>query len=466
MRLTTSPTTARVPTGAPIRPAGPEQPERLSEATGRTFTPRAVRWIVGIGILSLLATLLLSVITARTEPTQETADPNAFSYSAVGHRAYVAILQRLGVDVAVSRHRSAEKASPERPLLVLEPTDTSEDLGHLRSITRTVVEDEVPMIVALPKWTVVERNDDDRWANRIELLSAYRVTESLSAVSGGLVEAEAVVYLGALSIARGDTEAGTVSVRGRESGWHLALSPYQLLPDHDDLEPIITVDGIVEGSRTLLARVRGTNVYLLSDPDIVNTMGIGLGDHAAIAVAIVSEVLGADEVVLDEVNHGFEKAETIWQELFGFPLVLLTLHLAGLLALALWAAMARFGKPEARPPRVPSGKQTLLDNTATLLALGRHAGYGAKRYFETTLRALSRTYGIPPEASESARIEQLATLALRRGNKTDLRVLARDVAALADRGGARDEHRARELARRIFSFRKELTDGHGHLGDS
>lgn len=442
------------------RPAGPEQPEHLSEASGRTFTPRAVRWIVGIGIVSLLATLLLSVLSASKEPTQETADANAFSYSALGHRAYVAVLERLGVDVAVSRHRSAEKAGPERPLLVLEPSDDTTDLERLKRMTQTVVDDQVPMIVALPKWSVVERNDDARWANRIELLSPYRVTDALSAVSSGLIEAEALAYLGSLSIARGDSETGTVSVRGRESGWRLALEPYQLLSEHDDLEPIITVDGVVEGPRTLLARVRGTNVYLLSDPDLVNTMGIGAGDHAAIAVAMVSEVLGANEVVLDEVNHGFEKAETIWQELLGFPLLLLTLHVAGLLALALWAAMARFGKPEARPPRVPSGKQTLLDNTATLLALGRHAGYGAKRYFETTLRALSRTYGLAAEAGEAARIEQLATLALRRGHKTDLRVLAREVAALADRGGARDEHRARELARRIYSFRKELTDGH------
>lgn len=441
-------------------------PERLSEATGRTFTPRAVRWIVGIGIVSLLATLLLSVLSASKEPTQETADPNSYSYSAVGHRAYVALLDKLGIDVTVSRHRSAEKAGPELPLLVLEPSDTTAELDHLKSITKRAIEDEVPMLVALPKWSVVEKNDDQRWANRIELLSPYRVTDALSAVGTGLVEGEAVAYLGSLSITRGDSETGTVSIRGRATDWQLALTPYQLLPDHDDLEPIVTVDGVTEGPRTLLARVRGTNVYLLSDPDIVNTMGIGSGDHASIAVALVTEALGAEAVVVDEVNHGFEKTETIWQELFGFPLVLLTLHVAGLLALALWAAMARFGKPEARPPRVPSGKQTLLDNTATLLALGRHAGYGAKRYFETTLRALSRTYGIPAESSESARIDLLATLALRRGSKTDLRVLAREVAALADRGGARDEHRARELARRIYSFRKELTDGHGHRGDS
>lgn len=437
----------------------PLAPERLADASARTFTPRAVRWIVGIGILSLLMTLLLSVLASSREPERSTAEANAFSYSAVGHRAFVALLERVGIDVTVSRYRSAERTSRERPLLVLEP-HADDQLADLEAIVRGAHDRHAPLVVALPKWEVTDTVHERGWANRIELLSPYRVTETIDAVTRALASADEARYFGSFSIARGERETGTVSVSGRSTGWHLGLEPYQLLADNDDLVPIITVDGIVEGPRTVLAKISGTEIYLLSDPDIVNTMGLGLADHAHVGVAIVDEVLSADEVVVDEIAHGFERAETIWQELMGFPLILVTLHVAGLLALALWAAMARFGKPEPRPPRVPSGKQTLLDNTATLLALGHHAGYGVKRYLETTLRLLARAYGLPAEASEEARLEQLATLAARRGNKTDLRALAREVASLADRGGLREEHRARELARRIYDFRKELWDGH------
>jgi len=437
----------------------PPLPERLADASRRTFTPRAVRWIVGVGIVSLLLTLLLSVLAKSGEPERSTAEANAFSYSAVGHRAFVALLERVGVDVTVSRYRSAERASRERPLLVLEP-HADDQLAELEDLVRGARNRGAPIVVALPKWEVTDTVHDRGWANRIELLSPYRVDETIDVVTKALAGADSPLYFGSFSVARGDREAGTVSVQGRSTGWRLGLEPYQLLGDDDDLVPIVTVDGIVEGSRTLLAKVSGSEVYLLSDPDLVNTMGLGLADHAHLAVAIVDEVLGVDEVVVDEIAHGFERAETIWQELMGFPLILVTLHVAGLLALALWAAMARFGKPEARPPRVPSGKQTLLDNTATLLALGHHAGYGAKRYLETTLRLLARAYGLPAEASEEARLEQLATIAARRGGRTDLRALAREVAGLADRGGLREEHRARELARRIYDFRKELWDGH------
>jgi len=436
------------------------RPERLADVSAHTFTARVVRWLFAVGIISLLGTLLLSVLASGQEPdANQTADANAYSYSAVGHRAYVLLLRRLGVKVTVSRHRSAEKAGPKRPLLLLEPEDDFGLASRLADLVERARNRGTPMIVALPKWSVLEPIAGRGWANRIELRSPDRVSETLEAVRTGLRNAEEPIDLAAIPGARGDSETSTVSLRGRARPWSLALAPYQLLPNHDALEPIITVDGVVEGPRTLLARVRDTDLYLLSDPDIVNTMGLGQAGHAQVAVALVTEVLGADAIVLDEVSHGFLRAETVWQELLAFPLVLVTLHLAGLLALALWAAMARFGKPEERPPRVPSGKQTLLDNTATLLALGHHAGYGAKRYLDTTLRLLGRTYGLA-ESSDASRLEQLAAIALRRGHRTDLRELAREVAALPDRGGLRDAHRARELGRRIYDLRQELSDGH------
>ena len=439
-----------------------EMPERLSEASARTFTPRTLRWIVGVGIVSLLATLLLSVLSSRREPQDATADANAFSFSAVGHRAFALLLERLDVDVTVSRHRSAAKASEHRPLFLLEPDDATRNLDHVTELTRTAVSHEVPIVVALPKWQVLERGRDETWANRIELVSPYRTEVAMDAIASGVGQ-EALDEFDQPTIRREPEAGGQVYIGGERTPWKVSLSPGQFLESHFRLEPIVTVEDEL-GVHTLVARVRNSDVYILSEPDLLNTMGIGQADHAQVAVALVTGVLDAEEIVIDEMSHGFEKPETIWQELFGFPLILVTMHLAGLLALALWAAMARFGKPEQRPPRVPSGKQTLLDNTATLLALGRHAGYGVKRYLDTTLRALAASYGIAPESSEASRLEQLAAISRRRGNDADLAALAREVAALADRGGLREEHRARELAKRIYAFRKELTDG--HRGDS
>src|SRR5262245_40776553 len=113
-----------------------ERPERMSEVSARAFSSRALRWILGIGIVSLLATLLLSVLASGKEPEDATADPNSYSYSAVGHRAFAALLERLGVDVTLSRHRSASKAGPTRPLFLLEPQDSPKNDERVSELTR------------------------------------------------------------------------------------------------------------------------------------------------------------------------------------------------------------------------------------------------------------------------------------------------------------------------------------------
>ena len=207
----------------------------------------------------------------------------------------------------------------------------------------------------------------------------------------------------------------------------------------------------------LVARFQHAPVYVVSDPDLVNTMGLGRADHAAIVYDLLVHELGAESVVIDEIVHGFNRADSIWSELFRFPLVLVTFHVAMLFALALWAALRRFGRPLERPPRVARGKHTLLDNTATLLALGHHAGHGVREYFRATMRSLARTYGLPTELSDEDRLAAIADLAKRRGAKGDVHVLAAHAKALVDRRG--DERRAMHVARDIHRFRMEMTDG-------
>lgn len=436
-------------------------PERLADAPASTFSRRGARWLVGVGIVSLVATLLLSVLSKSGEPEEATADANAFSYSAIGHRAFVALLANMDLDVTVSRHRSLEKASATRPLFLLEPR-SGYDENRIVEMIAKASKGATPVVIALPKWQAVDYSDDKTWAERIGILGTETVDGALAQIVGALHPDGEVGE--PLSIARDLPPRGPVSMGGAATRWSIAAEEAQLIVPNEALDPVFTVP-TDEGERVLVARFPDTRIYLVSDPDLLNTMGIGKADHAELAVSLVLDVLHADGVVIDEVSHGFEKASTLWQELFAFPLVLVTLHLIGLLGFALWAAMSRFGKPETRPPRVPSGKQTLLDNTATLLALGHHAGHGVKRYLEANLRAVARAYGLPAEASDEARLDAIAALAARRGvdkkSGLDIRVLARDAAALAQRDGRRaDERKARELAKRIHQFRTEMRDGH------
>lgn len=438
-------------------PAIPRAPEprpgpsadRLIDASATTFSSRAARWLIGIGVISLLATLVLSVLTTSDSPHEQTADNNAFSVSSVGHQALAEFYDAVGVDTVVSRHRSAERASPQRALLILEPNVTDSELEHLREMVAQAHKRKVPTLIALPKWRVSESVKKSGWANRIERATAYRIDELLRTLDL-VLETD---LAGTLEVFDGNTTTADFG----EFAFSLKLDPTQCMAS-DDIEALVIADA-EDWSCALLARVPGTTIHLLSDPEPLSTMGLGLADHAPIALALIEEGLGVKAVVIDEIAHGYEKAQTIWQELFRFPLVLVTFHLALFGALALWTATQRFGKPERPPPRVPAGKQTLIDNTATLLALGHHAGTGVKKYLEAALRQLARAYGLAPELSAERRLEHLAMLARRVDERHDLLAIARDVANLRDGKGRREERRARTLALRIYRLKSEMLHG-------
>ena len=82
--------------------------------------PRAMGIVVVATALSLATGLaLLAVGPDVFEPDSVGAD--AFSKSAVGHRAFVEVLEGLGLPVVVSRFRTSDRGGPGTLLLVLEP---------------------------------------------------------------------------------------------------------------------------------------------------------------------------------------------------------------------------------------------------------------------------------------------------------------------------------------------------------
>jgi hypothetical protein len=245
------------------------------------------------------------------------------------------------------------------------------------------------------------------------------------------------------------------------AGYKVSIDELQLLRPSEDLIPLLGFEGS-DGPLSLVARVRDTKVILVSDPDVVNTMGLQRADHALLAVDLITRLLGVEAVIIDETIHGFEKVDTLWEELLSFPLVLVTFHLAGLLALSLWAANGRFGSPRSRPPRFPSGKHVLIDNTATLLTLGGHSGAVLKRYFEATLRDLARAFGVLPFDPNGDRsgLENLMRISANRQPSVDLEALAKEVASVPDRPRRRELRRILELARQIHSFKTEFLHGH------
>jgi len=436
--------------------------DELDQASRRTFDPKVARWIVGLGAVSLVATLLLSALASDDAGTPNNSDahPNSYSRSALGHRAFAEVLRALDFPTVVSRYRSAEKASRDKPLWVIEP-DIETDAKRVRfhDLIARAVQRRVPAVVVLPKWEPPTDEDDD-WVQKLEGRSTETPRVVLEEIDHAIGDANSEKYRAAFEavVWRSDDAIDAVYLRGVETKWKLSLTPVQGITTSDDgpLEPVI------EGSSgdaypVLVARFKRAPVWVVSDPDLLNTMGLGAGDNALVVYHLMAKELVASGAVVDEVAHGFMRAESIWSELLRFPLVLATFHFAGLMALVLWASLLRFGKPAQRPPRVPVGKSTLLDNTATLLALGHNAGHGVREYFGSTLRAVARVYGLPSELTHEQRLSAVADLATRRGVPSNVHLLAVEAADIRDKRS--DERRALQVARKIYTFRTEMIDG-------
>lgn len=395
------------------------------------FTRRTAR-LLTVPVVFTLAVTLFFMIFGQPAVEIESAGADSFSRSALGYRALVELLEH-EVPVLVSRQRSAQKASPTAPLLLLEPPAGPEALQRLRRMIKAVRQREVPTVVVLPKWRGWRSRQHRGWVSRVALLPAETPSAVLQAVLGKKLEADLV-------------RSPEPDPSEDFSGDVPRLGAPQLIRSAQ-LETVVRL-----GQDAVVARLPETKIYVVSDPDLLNTAGLARQGHALLVHELLVGRLDPQAFVIDEVLHGYGRSESIWNALLELPLICLTLHLAALLALALWATTSRFGRPLTPPSRLPPGKLTLVENTARLLALAERGRYAVQRYLRLTVRRAARSAGIP-QSTLDQQVRRLAALGRRRGVSEDLEKLAREVDALPPGAPPR---RALELSRALYRWRKEL----------
>jgi hypothetical protein len=211
-----------------------------------------------------------------------------------------------------------------------------------------------------------------------------------------------------------------------------------------------------------LVRDDGSEVIIVSDPDLIANHGLARGDNAALALAVLAGLRPPGAVVVvDEALHGHVATPSLWRELFTFPLALATTSVLIALALLLWSAMGRFGRPRPDVRVLGDGKRSLIDNTAELTRLGGHAGHALERYLQATLQDVARALYAPTHLGSAETRTWLLRAAQARQVGTDLVALEREVADIAAPASprARKAERALAVAARIHRWRQEMTDG-------
>lgn len=163
-------------------------------------------------------------------------------------------------------------------------------------------------------------------------------------------------------------------------------------------EPIIGKQGaMVLGLCPLPGGEDQDQVYILSDPDVLNNHGLRLGENAQIATGLLPEIAGGNRIVIDYSDQNWltepeqiAKRERTWEDIaqiFGYPFRVLWIGAALLLGLAVWRGGVRNGPILYQRLSLGSGTRTANAARARLMRLTGQDGALLSDFVDTRIRA-------------------------------------------------------------------------------
>jgi len=399
------------------------------------FSRRVLFWLVTIGVISFLGSIALMVGGGGTDPgARYGGHPDAVS--AIGYKAFVRTLEKLGAPVVLSGFSSAGKA--RRGLLIVAEPRLD---GWRAQAFRALLQAPRTMVV-LPKWRGRPSRANRRWVGRVGLLPRANVEKVLNLV---VPDARLV-----------RPQRGAAFYPSR-----FAASPNLPIPQlirSRRLQPLIeSPDGMLAG----VMIVRGRRILVVADPDVFSNHGLGRGDNARIAVGLVNGLRPSGgtrgPIVFDTALQGVEKKPSLVRSLFELPFVVGTAGGIAALIILLWAGAARFGAPRrARPPFAP-GKLTLIENGTRLLRFGGHQREILDRYRRAVLAVVAARMHAPL-GDGPARAQWLDRVGAARGTAERWSALDAHVDDVVGDKKAPDR-RLVEAARRLERWKREMVDG-------
>lgn len=364
----------------------------MTTARDNVFSGRMAFCLLVIGTAALAGSILLGIFGNQGAP-QNVAGSNAYSDSAVGHAAFVALLQAQGIPTDITRLPPAGRLSSSTVVVLAQPDPDTIDATTLRA----VLDGDTRVLVVLPKWETWPSADHPGWIEQAELIPQGRLDRFAEMIAGNM------------SVVR---PAIVGPWRGRLAGDGPILDTPQLVRSAHLLPLIETDGGVLLG----LLRNTGGRVAVLADPDLLTNAGLHRGGNAAIVMAMIEDIRpGEGAVVVDETIHGFVHAKSIWRFLLTPPWLGATVLALLAAALTVWIAAVRFGAPVPAPPPQQAGKTSLVANGASLLVHGGHLRAIVGRYCAATVAEVAERLRIGAGNDEEEQRALLDQAARRRG---------------------------------------------------
>ncbi|MEM8696773.1 MAG: hypothetical protein AAGE05_12195 [Pseudomonadota bacterium] len=393
--------------------------------TASPFSTRTVILLIVAGIVGFAAFLILSAYAPELSSGRD-GRAHGLSTSAVGFRGIHDLLETTGADVDFIRDENITENNG-LTILTLEPTSNVDRV-------RQLIDDRWgPLLIVLPKWATFPV-DGER--DRVQWVGS----------GAGTSVAYMLSDIARITVSGSETAAGTRLQSGMLNEVTFAAPDNLQTIAGDDLTPLMETGK----DEFVLANVYNTQIYILSDPDLLNNQVLADPDRARAALLLLEELnIDRGPYRFELVANGFGGSRNLLTLAFDPPFLALTLCLFAAALLAGLQALYRFG-PALRPPRaIAFGKRALVDNSAELLRLARREHLSSQRYVAMTRDAALAAIGNPRQLDGEALDRWLDGL----GPKTMPTFTS--LALAADRAQNRQE--IRDAARALYDWRKAVT---------
>lgn len=385
--------------------------------------------MIGVGLLAFIAIFAL-LAWSPDLASKNRAGQHPYSTSALGYGGLIKLLEADGQTVTVSRLASSLEYT--EGLLVL----TLPRFGMNRAPDFDLESVSEPALYVLPKWSGFADREKPNWQKDTDLLDR----QSVATIAQGFDSDIKVWRL--RNPGRIRTPFGSQSPEFEHQ--------MQVL-ESDSLETIIETPG-----GTLLAKVPGRDIYILSDPDIVNTFGLARPANARMALGLMDwlKYYHTQPVTFDATIHGFERSESLLRAIFDVPFLGATMIALMTMLLVTWGAFIRFGPPTREDRVFAFGKKALAESSAGLISMARRESQMAPGYAQTVERNLKKRLGLPAHTSGEAFAQTADRIAEQKDlSSTWTQQKSKFTSAPAGRNDLRDKALA------LWRWRKEMSDG-------
>jgi hypothetical protein len=404
----------------------------LSEPGGDAGPVFRARTVITLVLVSVFAFSAFVTLLAYAPDLGRDARcrSNVYSKCAIGFAGLAALVKNEGGEMLVSRG----KLPPGRTegLLIVTPEPAlGADVGSL--------EFGGPILVVLPKWNVSADPTHMVWGRKEGLIPLE-----------GMPKKD---LLDVINVARAKG-AGRPMLKGSPGS---AFEGMTLQPGPIDSLQTLSANGWTPvltdaAGDVVLAQGPSSRIYVLSDPDLLNTQALSNLDTLSSAVAIVRTLRAGDGPVMFDVSlNGYKSERSPLRLMFDPPFLAVTLCFVAAMILAGLQSAFRFGPVRRTQRAFALGKEALTDNSAQLIRLARREPNMAPGYVALTQKAAARAVGAPRELTGDALTRFLDRMAAQRGLTDTLTGLSAEAGHIAGRASLT------ALAARVYRWRLEMT---------